>query len=441
VIRLLITRLLKDQRGAGTLALALIGLMMATMLVTPFLSNLQTHLLAVGKTNIALTNSSSAQGAIEHALWRLQHEENFTDSLTPSSPSITYNITIESETVPITIARIFPEGYSDPLPPTTPNKGVKITKMVAPATVSGSVETTYSYTVILENTGNNKWDIKQVNDQLPLGLSYVPGSFGGIVTGDPVITTNNGQKFLQFTDDGNALLEDLLSGQTATLTFDAIGTLPIGIHFNHANADLTAGLKCRGTGPTAPITVVNGGLPGPPPPPSGIGMTVDVIVTPTVIDAFSSATVTYTVILENTGTDQLEIKEIYDLLPPHFSYVAGSYSGVPVKNDPKTSDVGNYQQQLKWGAAEIDDKWLDAGEINTFSFQAQANVIEGLYQNIAWVDVKNNELGCAVSGLTADVDVQGGYDVLVTAGNLVTKVHVSRSAIDATVSIDSWQIE
>ncbi len=44
-----------------------------------------------------------------------------------------------------------------------------------------------------------------------------------------------------------------------------------------------------------------------------------------------------------------------------------------------------------------------------------------------------------VVGPTAELDVQGEYDAQVTAGNLTTQIHVTRSAVDGSIIIESWQ--
>ena len=383
----ILKRLFEEQRGSGTLTLALIGLMLSSMLIIPFLTNLQTHSISVQKNASSVNSLSSGTGAVEHALWLLQHEENFNDSLTYLIPSITYDVTINDETVPVTITRIFPEGYTPPTPPETPQKAVSITKTVTPATVSGSEETTFSYTIIFKNFGYDRFHIKQINDQLPPGLSYISGTFGGIATGDPAITTNNGQEFLQFTDNGDELVENLGSGETVTLTFDAVGTLRNGAHYNHANARLASaekgsdGLRCRATGATAPITVSNAALPVSPPAPSGISMEVTMSVTPGEIEAFSTDPLTYTVTIENTGTDTLQMKEVYATLPPHFTYVVGSTTGL-LGGEPDIADDVDHRDRLKWKSSDFAlDKHLHPGEINTFTFQALSNVIEGAYKS------------------------------------------------------------
>ena len=229
----------------------------------------------------------------------------------------------------------------------------------------------------------------------------------------------------------------LLSEAIGTITFDANGTLPNGEHLNQFSTLIDEGTKCFAPGPIAPITVANGADPGPPPAPNGIGSTVDAIVTPTQIDAFSTEPVTYTVTIQNTGTVTLEMEEIHVMLPPNFSYVPLSYTGLLLDDPDEISDAGNYRDDLLFEDFTNDE--LDPGEINTFSFQAEAKVIEGVYQALVWVIVTEKELGCFSSGPTAELDVLGEYDAQVTTGNLTTQIHVKRSAVDGSIIIESWQ--
>lgn len=85
------------------------------------------------------------------------------------------------------------------------------------------------------------------------------------------------------------------------------------------------------------------------------------------MDAFTTTTFTYTVTIENTGTQMINMDEIFDILPPNFTYVPGSFTGL-ITGDPTITDAGNDQDELKWGGVQIGDQSLDSGEINTFTF-------------------------------------------------------------------------
>lgn len=192
----LLKQLLKDQRGAGTLTMALIGLLLSSMLVVSYLSNLQTQLIGVSKADSTLKSSSSAEAGIEHAIWRILNEPGFTDSLTPSSPTATYDVTINGETVPITITKMYPDGYTDP-PTFTPDSEVEVTKTVTPITVASGVPTDYTYTISLENIGYDNVEINGVTDELPQGLTY-KGPTTGMFTDDPIVQNIAGRQVLRW---------------------------------------------------------------------------------------------------------------------------------------------------------------------------------------------------------------------------------------------------
>ncbi|MFQ5934461.1 MAG: DUF11 domain-containing protein, partial [Dehalococcoidia bacterium] len=274
----LFKQLIGDQRGYGTLFLAFIGLMLSSLLVIPFLSNTQTHLRTTQKSASSVTDQCSTAGAIEHAIWRLMYEDPpLVDSLTVDNPSITYEATICEQTVPITITRVFPPDYTEPVAGVNPPKAVKLTKTVTPDTATGGVDTTFTYTISFENIGTDPWKTISVSDLLPLYLSYVPGSSAGISAFDPTVTLNGSQEYLRW-DLGAGLKVE--PGQTLTQGFQAQGTLYEGSHYNDGYGRFTSGLRCRATGPTAPIGVTGGPEPPPPPPPSGVSMTITKDVTP-----------------------------------------------------------------------------------------------------------------------------------------------------------------
>ena len=64
-------------------------MILSSMLVIPFIGNLQTNLTVVQKSAGSVTGLSSGSGGIEHALWRLQYEQNFIDQMTYTSPTDT----------------------------------------------------------------------------------------------------------------------------------------------------------------------------------------------------------------------------------------------------------------------------------------------------------------------------------------------------------------
>ncbi|MBM3944082.1 MAG: VWA domain-containing protein [SAR202 cluster bacterium] len=81
VTRRLLRPFAGDERGYGILTLALIGLLLSSMLVIPFLASVQTALLSTRSAGISLKGASCGSAGIEHVLWRLQYDTDFIGSL------------------------------------------------------------------------------------------------------------------------------------------------------------------------------------------------------------------------------------------------------------------------------------------------------------------------------------------------------------------------
>lgn len=225
----LIKQLVKRQRGGLLLPGALITLVFSAVIVLPFLSSVQGHSRASQIGADGLTNLTYGTAAIEHALWRLQYEGDFTDVLSPSSPTLVYDVIIEENAVPVSITAEYPEGYSEPGPyePGPGQKRLNVTKAVTPETALAGFPTTFTYTVTFDNIGPQNFTLSRIEDQLPPGLSYVSSSTSGVTTDDPEEEFRNGKSFLLWTPN-----ESVPSGGgSATLYFQAQGTLAAGSYY------------------------------------------------------------------------------------------------------------------------------------------------------------------------------------------------------------------
>ncbi|MDA1188765.1 MAG: VWA domain-containing protein [Chloroflexi bacterium] len=91
----------RDQRGYGPLSLALGGLMLASMLVIPFLGFVQDSLVSIRQSNAGKSGISCGATGIEHVLWRLQYDSGFISSLTEENPTSTYSIVCDGQSIPL----------------------------------------------------------------------------------------------------------------------------------------------------------------------------------------------------------------------------------------------------------------------------------------------------------------------------------------------------
>ncbi len=97
-------RNLQSERGQA-LVIALLALALAALLVTGFLYYASTSQRATQAARQETLDHYSTDAGAEHAIWRLTNESGFTQTVTTSSP-FTYTITINGQTVVITVTRV-----------------------------------------------------------------------------------------------------------------------------------------------------------------------------------------------------------------------------------------------------------------------------------------------------------------------------------------------
>ncbi len=124
-----------------------------------------------------------------------------------------------------------------------------IGKSAAPSAVAPAGLVTYTVTV--QNSSSVTAFINQVEDLMPAGFIYQPGTTSGLTTSDPIIS---GQTL---TWNGGWLLAP---GQTQTLSFQAQSTAIPGVYANTATLR-GDNFADAATGPTAQVTVGSGGSP------------------------------------------------------------------------------------------------------------------------------------------------------------------------------------
>ncbi|MGC9399079.1 MAG: hypothetical protein ACP5HM_08075 [Anaerolineae bacterium] len=92
-----------DENGK-TLVIALIVMGVATLLIGGFLYYVSTSQRLTTAVEEELRDHYAADAGVEHAIWRLENEPGFTQSVTASG-SVVYSITINNETVTITVTQ------------------------------------------------------------------------------------------------------------------------------------------------------------------------------------------------------------------------------------------------------------------------------------------------------------------------------------------------
>lgn len=226
------------------------------------------------------------------------------------------------------------------------------------------------------------------------------------------------------------------------LRFQATATKPDGMFYNQAWArydpwwgDAETEVY---TPPTAAVTVGTGQ-------PRCGGVLVTKAVSYDPVPPGQPNTLTFTISIENMTPLYVPLQDIYDLLPPGFSYVPGTTSGLwPL--DPTIDWMSVPQRyRLDWklsGAAG-----LRAGQTALLAFQATATLETGYdYSNEAWVewrtwDCETCPLGgdLSYSGPSAESTTAFMYDALAAVGQAEIRSRFLVWDNTKTVDILSWQ--
>lgn len=246
-------RIGRDEKGQA-LTLVLAAMAIGTLLIAPFLTQANTTLLSSRDYAQAIIRQYSADAGVEHAIWRLNYEPGFADSLTPANPTTNYPITVNNTIVNINVTwvEIIPPPNPPPPPEGPEADRIQMSKSVAPNSAPVSQQATFTYVISIDNVATSVVKIAEVRDLLPTGFSYVAGSSSGITTADPTIELEGGQQKLRWIFP--VPKPDVAAGQVVTLTFQAIATLQMDIYWNETWAALDPeGIGTRGTGSTAPV--------------------------------------------------------------------------------------------------------------------------------------------------------------------------------------------
>ncbi|MBI2916720.1 MAG: isopeptide-forming domain-containing fimbrial protein [Chloroflexi bacterium] len=364
------TRRCSRREQGSSLVLVLAFMALAVPLVTAALGLASTLSVDSGIKTRILKSQYSALGGAEHAVYRLIYETGYADSLTVGYPD-SYSITLNGTPVIITVEKFSTPPSNLPPPNADSSRRLQTSKTVTPNTAPVFTETTFTYTVTVENRDNDPENVRKIHDVLPPGFTYVAGSTSGVTTDEPSIS---GQ---QLTWNLATLSINLQPGQSIQLVFRARANAGQGNYCNEAWAE--PGDDKTSTGPTVKVTVgsPSDGLC------QGAAAMLTKTVTPNRVSAFAATTYTYTMTLQSVGTDILNMSLIRDYLPSGFSYVTGSTSGVTTAEPTGTQWQG--RQRLDWSFSPKHQ--VQPGGTMTLTFQAQATAAPGEYWNEAWVTV------------------------------------------------------
>ena len=259
-----------------------------------------------------------------------------------------------------------------------------------------------------------------------MGFEYVAGSTRGVTTAEPDVTVlesePGGPTYQELMWNLTSLKLKLAPGESRSLTFDAEVSVATGNYCNRAWVD--PGGKKTSSGPTAKIVVGNPeGTVCP-----GEAATVSKSVDPDVAPGNTATTYTYTIEIQNIGTEALNMSQVRDLLPEGFAYVPGSTSGDVTIADPTTT-MHQGSERLDWS---FDPSFLvPSGDTRTIVFLADATAEPGDFWNQVWVTF-DEFVDKLYSWPTAPVTVMGVFETAATDG---------QATVDSELWIGAWSTD
>jgi len=442
-----IRRLLMGQKGGVTLIMVVGFLALGVPAITTAL-NLSFTLTADSKVkNRILKDQYCALGTGEYVRYLTMDADRWDswfaanpDPNFPTGEAAKETITICGKSITLT-ASTDSGDTSDPsqgevtIPPLAAynNRKLQTKKTVDLASVSPGQLVTYTITVLNRDIDPIN-EVNSIRDDLPVGFCYQAGSTNatvtsgttttGITLGDPSISTSSGPSTcpdpaIQQELTWNPSNVTLQSEDYLTITFSANATTLTGSYCNevqvvpggdHTRSGKTAIVQVGGSSSQCPDSAV------------AMSKSVTSISNLSVGSVNSSGqqtfdfTTTYTVTIQNIGTDQLTVKEIEDLLPEGFTYVAGTTSGAASFNPKEHWENTANRYSLTWDFKP--DLAIPSGGTETVTFNATASVARGDYWSDTLVQLGGSGFSVPMyTWPTAVVTVRDAYNLTATSSD------------------------
>ncbi len=214
---------MNSEKGQA-LPLALVALAAGMLIVTPFLGYASSSLIGSRTYQQGMLEQYAADAGVEYATWQLKYN-GLADSLTTENPTANDSITVNNMTVNIVVTRV--EETFPPEPPPPPDGPqswrIQLAKSVMPDSAPLGQQTTFTYTIYIENVGSSEVHLEEVRDRLPIGFVYAGTISGLITTAQLTQELEGGQWELIWTFSPS--LPSIGAEETTTQVFQAIATL------------------------------------------------------------------------------------------------------------------------------------------------------------------------------------------------------------------------
>lgn len=402
----------RRERGYAGLALALMGLIAATVLALPILNRASSAL--HGQTKIATYESNCVSSSAEQALWRITNDDAFLESLTGTPPQAEYtlDLTCGTATVTVTASSDEPEGY-----------GLTALLLVDPTVIAPDIDTTVTYTMLVVNDDSVPHEINRI-DARPIAFNpaYTNGSstLQGLPTGDPAYTASRwrweffpgievgpfgGQAVLQWNMVVNEQEDNSANMTAGTVRFEGVGSI---------SAPMSAGVTAGYAG----------------------DIEIQAVVTPNQMTAGAVTTFDYTITITNRGLDPVDTDRIEFDVTRRLGYVTGSTTGVTAADPHINHDIINDRWEHLW---DLPPTTLAPGVPITLSFQQTGDLLPGIITATAAVyipDTGEGEAAVVTTGETAPIISQRAFQIVAVEGGRTTIVEVL--VLPGGVDVLSW---
>ena len=400
------------SRQDGLAMIMVIGFMgIAVPLITAALSLSGTPSIDSALKTRILKNQYSALGANQYAEYIVGQD------LPPGN----YNISLNGSQVNVNLQDVPPPAA--PQPPADNSRRLMTTKTVTPTTATTGTLTTFTYTITVNNGDDEAENLTKIHDILPSGFTYINNSTNGITSDDPSIA---GQ---QLTWSPATIVNP---GDSIALTFDAQASLAEGNYCNEAwvepgNEKTSSGLtaKIKAGAPADDL------CPG-----KAVTVTKTVTLDEGIIMENAPMTFHYSIKVENTGTDDLEIHDVKDLLPVGFLYVPNTISGdIAGASFNTTTFQGRERLTWDYDPADFD---LVSGNSMTLNFDAIGVFVAG-HWNEAWINI-HDMADTVYTWPTAGVYVTDAVETTTTTPDGTTVYSLMRQVGPETFIMYAWEI-
>jgi hypothetical protein len=397
------------QRGASTLAMALIGLLVGTSLATPAMQ------LVVGSFTSSTGASASidAQSAAEHALWRLRFDPAVHDEMTGSPPETDYILGFPNGDASVNIL-----ASSDP----PADNGLTASLMVTPSTIPEDTPTTITYTLTLTNddTSDHVATRFEANPSGSFSPTYLTGTTTGATTQNPVYQSGEWRW-------------ELLTPVTVT---GFGGTTSISWQMSVDEDD--GQYWVRGTVRVENIGNVDAPLSGSIRATAANDLEITTIVTPTEVVAGSTQTYSFTVEVTNNGSSDYTPEFIKHWTSTLFDHSTGTTTGMSIADPSRNHDVINSRWEWTWNITGVT---IAPAASATLQFDMTATLLPNTYFATSGLRVEEDENAngqetTVSTGDTAPITVVRSFTITATHNGITVTIVANVTA--SGVEVISW---